>query len=173
MSQTNSAQGNDINLVEIWLRRDPVRWVAGICAGILAGAIALAFGVVLSSLFGADPCYVARIPAIPFLGPEALEYANIKAVWVGVIVFELFGAFLGMIYAHFTGTNSIPALFGVGVTWGIFGWIFISNLYTPAWRIVFAAQIPSGAAIFFWLVFGISLTSVAFFDRTLRGSGNK
>lgn len=33
--------GDDLNLVEIWLRRDPIRWAAGILAGLFAGVSTL------------------------------------------------------------------------------------------------------------------------------------
>ena len=121
-------------------------------------------------IVGREPLMAAKVPALPLLGAEALEYGQTRALIVGIIVHELLCLFLGVIYAHFTGTNHLGALFGVGITWGIFGWIFISNLFSPSWRDVFVAGVPSGAAFVAWIVFGIVLTSVAFFDRLLRGS---
>jgi hypothetical protein len=61
--------------------------------------------------------------------------------------------------------NNKKALFGMGLTWGAYGWIFITCLFMPANRDYFAAEIPRGVMFFAWLVFGLSLMSVAWFDK--------
>ncbi|NDD93156.1 hypothetical protein EBZ37_13890, partial [bacterium] len=68
----------------------------------------------------------------------------------------------------FTGTNSFAPLLGMGLTWGAFSWIFINNLFAPSFLDIRALNISNGAAFFVWMVYGISLTSVAFFDRAVR-----
>lgn len=160
----------EMDLVAIWLRRDPVRWIAGILAGAFAGGLMLVFSMVLAAVLGAELWLPAKLPALPFLGADALEIGmNMKAILIGIVVHELLCSFWGLIFAHFTGTNHLPALLGVGFTWAAFSWIFMNNLFFPSFRDFYVAQIPQGAAFFACLVYGLGLVSVAFFDRVLRG----
>lgn len=157
-------------LVEMWLKKNPVRWVAGVLAGFFAGAVMLGFAMVLSSLGGLDFWYPVRIFATVILGPDAMAYgAGPQTLAVGFIFAEFLCGFLGFVYAHFTGNNHFPSLLGIGVTWALFSWIFINNLFSPSIRAIYVMEVHQGAALFVWLVFGLALTSVAFFDRVLRG----
>lgn len=158
----------DINLVEIWLRRDPTRWIAGALAGVFSGLVACAFGMLLALLFGSDVWYPAKALASPILGPEAMNFGIHAGIAVGLGVWAGLGAVLGAVYAHFTGTNSLPALLGVGLSWGAFSWVFLNNLFLPSFRAYMVLHVSGGAAFFVCLVFGIALTSTAFFDRMLR-----
>ena len=116
----NTTTETEINLTDIWLRRDPARWVAGIMAGLLAGAVMLGFAMVVSAAFGQEFWYPAKIPAVPFLGAAATDIGmHVSAIVTGIVVHEVLCAFLGLVFAHFTGTNSLPALLGMGVTWGL------------------------------------------------------
>ena len=160
----------DINIVEIWLRRDPIRWIAGALAGLFAGAMMIGLAMLAAKASGAELWYPVKIAALPFLGPSALEYGDhFNHILVGLVSLSGLCVFLGVVYAHFTGTNNLAALAGVGLVWGIFGWIFINNLFTQSINPVFWAHISRGAAFPIYLVFGLGLTSVAFFDRALRG----
>lgn len=159
----------DANIVEIWLRKDPVRWISGALAGALAGAIAMAFAMALANGFGLDPYLPLKVPALPLVGNGALEMGmNTSVILKGAMVHEVLCLVLGVLYAHFTGTNAFWPLLGVGLTWGAFSWIFLNNLFFPAWRVVFVADVSAGAAFFVCLVFGVALTSVSLFDRLLR-----
>lgn len=161
--------GNDANLVAMWLRKDPKRWTAGLLAGLLAGVVALAFGMLLALVGGEDLWMPVKYLGLPVLGNAALEYGFIfKHILVGFIVFEVLAAFFGALYAHFTGTNALTPLLGVGLAWGAFSWIFLYCLYTPSFRDVFVAQVSAGAGFAVCMVYGIALTSVSFFDRMLR-----
>jgi hypothetical protein len=161
----------DMDLVAVWLRKDPKRWVAGAMAGLFAGAVMMLFAMVLSVALGAEAWFPIKIAALPFLGGAATEYGvNVQAIVIGAVFHEFIAMVLGIVYAHFTGTNSLPSLLGAGVVWGLFSWIFITNLFCQSFKDVFAAHIPVGAAFPVNLVFGLALTSVAFFDRALRGS---
>lgn len=71
-----------------------------------------------------------------------------------------------------TGTNHKGALFGVGVTWGIFSWIFLNNLFSKSWRDFYVLEIPALWAFAGWVIFGISLMSVGFYDSLLRGKSD-
>ncbi|HTL11859.1 MAG TPA: hypothetical protein VL588_05195 [Bdellovibrionota bacterium] len=155
-------------MVERWTQKDVTRWIAGACAGLFAGAAMLVFSMVLSAAFGGDAWGPAKISAVPFLGGKAMAYGNSTGILVGVIVHEVLAMVLGIIYAHFAFTNSLPALLGVGFTWGAFSWVFLNNLYTNSFREVLVQSLPAGQAFFSCMVFGITLSSVAFFDRMLR-----
>jgi hypothetical protein len=164
----------DSDIVAIWLKKDPKRWFAGALAGAFAGLMALIFASVLASLAGYEIWFAAKILALPFLGGAATELglsgAGFKAFLIGFIAFELLTAFWGMIYAHFTGTNSLGALLGMGLTWGAFSWIFLNNLFSPSFLDIRALKIPNSAAFFVWMVYGVALTSVAYFDKAVRAN---
>lgn len=168
---TSSIDPNeDHAIVAIWLKKDPVRWVAGAMAGLVAGAAMMAFAVLLSKITGApDILYPLKVPALPLLGLEATEMASMKGAIVGFAAHEILCIFLGFIYAHFTGTNRFYPLLGVGLTWGAFGFVFISALFSQSFRAIFVQGLPLGMVFFCWMVFGVALTSVSFFDRALRG----
>jgi len=160
---------NDSNLVEFWVKKDPVRWFAGAISGLFAGVVALLAAMILSTQGDGDPWIVAKLAALPW-NDRALEFAAPNSVvFTGILIHEGFCVFLGVIFAHFTGTNSIPALLGMGVAWGLFSWIFINNLFTPSFHDVAVAGVPKWPALLICLVFGVSLTSVSVFDRVFRG----
>ncbi len=160
----------DINLVELWLKWDPKRWIAGALAGAFAGIVLLGAGMLLALAFGNEVWFPVKVAALPVLGGAATEFGmNLGSILTGLIVTEAVAVFLGIVFAQFVPTNSFTALAGMGVVWGVFGWIFIHNLFIQSFRPVFAAQLSPAAAFPVWLAFGLALTSVAFFDRTLRG----
>ncbi|MCC7442529.1 MAG: hypothetical protein IT285_12905 [Bdellovibrionales bacterium] len=155
-------------LVERWTQKDAIRWAAGAAAGLLAGLAMLVFAMVVSAAMGGDAWAPAKIAAVPFLGGEAMAFGNSTGLLAGIVLHELLALVLGVLFAHFAFTNSPPALLGLGLAWGIFSWIFLTNLFFSAWREVLAQELHVGAGFFACLVFGISLSSVAFFDKMLR-----
>jgi hypothetical protein len=158
------------DIVALWLRKDPVRWAAGVAAGIVAGMMSLVFAMVLAKANGLEAFYPARIPALPILGNSAMEFANGTAIFVGVAAHLVLCSILGFVYAHFTATNVMTRLLGAGLTWALFSWIFITNLFAMSFTDVAALSYSRGAGLFVNLVFGLSLTSVAFFDKAFRGA---
>lgn len=157
------------NLTDVWLRKDPVRWVAGALAGCVGGAAMLLFSIILAKLAGMDGLYLVKLAASPWVGDAAMEYSPSPMVLIaGGVQLAILFSFLGATFAHFAATNALPALLGLGLSWGAFGWVFITNLFSQSYRPVVVAEVPRGFAFFAWMVFGIGLTSVAFFDRTLR-----
>lgn len=164
-------QHEDMNLVEMWLRKDPVRWIAGALAGLFACVLMTVFAMILSGVFGNEVWFPMKVAALPVLGGSATEFGfHLRPILIGLAVQGGLCAFLGVIYAHFTGTNSLPALLGMGFVWGAFSWIFIFNLFVQSFTDVRAANLSPAAAFPIMMVFGLSLTSVAFFDRALRGN---
>ncbi len=159
----------ETNLVEIWLRKDPTRWIAGALSGIFAGLVAMAFAMFLAALSGYEIWFPIKFSALPLLGNEALEVGlHISSIATGLIFHEFLCAVIGIVYAHFTGTNQSGPLLGVGISFGAFSWIFINNLFWPSFRAVLIAEVSQGAAFFVCVIFGITLSSVSFFDRMLR-----
>jgi hypothetical protein len=162
----------DVNVVEMWLRKDPVRWLAGAGAGLFAGLVTLAFAALVSMAAGGDdPWFPIKLMATIPAGSHATEFGfHVPSIMIGLMFFEFFALIWGVIYAHFVYTNSLPSLLAMGVVWGTFSWIFIWNLFLPAFNPIVAAQIPPGPVLPICLVYGLSLTAVAFFDRAIRGS---
>ena len=112
-----------------------------------------------------------QLPAILILGPDAVTIGGgSKALIIGLLVHEAIAVFWGVVFAHMTGTNRVSALLGVGLAWGLFSWVFIQNLFSQSVREIFVFHFPAGLAIFGCLAYGLSLSSVAFFDRLLRKS---
>lgn len=162
-------QENDMNLVALWLRKDPLRWLAGAMGGIFAGTLMLLFAMGLAYISGVEVWFPIKVAALPFLGSSATEIGlNPTSILYGLLFSEGLCLLLGVLFAHFTGTNNLKALAPMGLVWGVFTWIFICNLFTQSFHPVFAAQISPSITFPVALVFGLSLVSVAFFDRVLR-----
>ncbi len=164
----SSAMDDDRDIVAMWLTFDAKRWKAGALAGLFAGMVSLAFAMILSQVTGSELWFPARFAAIPFLGGTAMRYDNTQAILVGFLTHELLAMILGMVYAHFTSVNSFPTLLGAGFVWGTFSWVFISCLFVQSFVDISALNVPKSAFFPVNLVFGLSLASVAFFDRALK-----
>ncbi len=160
----------EYNLVEIWLRKDPVRWLAGVLGGLFAGGVAMAVAIGISTYLGWDPLFPLKLLGTPILGAASTDLQSSQGVTVGALVIEGICVFWGVVFAHFTGTNSIRALLAMGVAWGAFSWIFIWNLFLQSFKPIFAARIPAGPAFPVCMAYGLALASVALFDRMLRRS---
>ena len=163
----------EYNLVETWLRRDPIRWIAGILGGIFAGLLAMAVAVGVSSALGWDPTFPIKLMGTPILGAAATDLQSTQGTIAGAFLIEALGIFWGIVFAHFTATNSVSALFWMGLAWGAFSWIFTWNLFLQSFKPIFAARIPAGPALPVCIAYGLGLVSVAFFDRLLRGSSSQ
>jgi len=167
---THSTQTEqDLDIVAIWLRRDPARWVAGALAGVVASAVLILFAMMLCKANGMDLWYPVKVAAIPFMGGAAMDYDNSASIFPGILAIEVFSVFWGVLFGHFTGTNRFLPLLGVGFTWGVFTWIFWVNLFLSSFREMYVASIPKGGAFFVCLAWGFALTSVSIFDRLIKG----
>ena len=164
---------NDLDIVALWLRFDPKRMIAGVLAGGLAGLFAAGVGGVFSLVAGKGAFFPLQVLATVPLGSAATEAAAGGGVLLaGFVVLMMISVFWGFVFAQFAPTNSLPSLLGVGLAWGAFTWIFVWNLFLPSFNPVFWLQIPAGATFPVCMVYGIALTSVAFFDRALRGTSS-
>jgi hypothetical protein len=88
----------------------------------------------------------------------------------GFFSFEALAAFFGFVFSHFVFTNRLSMLVGMGFAWAGFSWVFIVNLFSPSFRDIFVSDFSRGGAFGVCCAYGLALTSVAFFDRVLRGS---
>jgi hypothetical protein len=168
-SSAHDPLDDDRDIVGMWLRADPKRWVAGALAGLFAGVLSAAFAAVFAKFLGVDPQFPIKFAALPILGENAMRFDNSQALIVGLLTHEALCVFLGIVYAHFTAVNALPALLGAGLIWGTFSWIFISNLFVQAFTDIAALNLPKGVFLPVNLVFGLALASTGFFDRQLRG----
>ncbi len=160
----------EIRIVEKWLQRDTVRWIAGALAGLFAGAVAMAFAMYMASSADMESWLPVKLFATICLGAKATEYGmNTTYVMTGLFILGGLFAFWGVIYAHFTYTNDLLSLLGMGLAWGAFTWIFNWNLFLQSFLEIRSAGIPSSAAFAVCMMYGIALASVGFFDRALRG----
>ncbi len=156
----------EFNVVALWTNIRAARLKAGVFAGIFAGIVALIFGAIFCSVKGMDPTIPMRFMGLPWAGSSVMAYGNTPGLILGLFAFFTMAIFLGVCYAHFTGVNNKKALFGMGLTWGAFGWIFITCLFMPSNRDYFAAEISRGVMFFGWQVYGLSLMSVKWFDKS-------
>jgi hypothetical protein len=160
----------EYNLVEIWLRKDPVRWVSGALAGLIAGVVAMGVAGFVSTSFGMEFWFPVKLMGSIVLGPYATEFSSTNGVLAGWAVVEILAMFLGAVYAHFTGTNAVGPLLAMGLVWGTFTWIFIWNLFMQSFKSISAVRVPSTATFPVCIAFGLALASVTVFDRMMRGS---
>jgi hypothetical protein len=158
----------DTNLVELWIKRDNIRLVAGFLAGVFAAACAAIVGGIIASAHGMEFFFPVKLLGTVLLGPDATEYSYAPGLGAGLAVLGFICVFWGVIYAHFTKTNALSALLPMGVVWGLFSWIFIWNLFLPSFNTIKAAGISAGPALAVCLAYGIGLASVSMFDRLMR-----
>ena len=170
LQNTHASDDNDMNLVEFWLQANPRRWVAGIFGGLFAGAVAMGVAGVVSAKGGYEFLMPVKLMATPFLGNSATALDNTPAVVLGFAFVEAIAAFWGFVFAHFVFTNAIGSLFSMGLAWGAFSWIFVWNLFLQSFRDLNAAKISAGPAFPVCMAYGISMVSVAFFDRVFGGT---
>lgn len=161
---------NQPSLTDLWLKADPIRWVAGLMAGVFATVIMMIATMGLCVLFGKEAWFVIKFMATPFLGYAATDAGfHLLPILMGFVLLTALFGFWGVVFGHFVRTNKIPALLGMGFTWAAFSWIFLNNLFAPAFPVVFNQTHQwSGAAFFVLLIYGLNLTSIRFFDSILR-----
>lgn len=160
----------DHNLVEMWTRKDPVAWTAGIMGGLVAGVVAAAVGGLIAKRHGLEFLFPVKFAGLPILGNSATAYTSSAGLIVGGVCFFGLAAFLGFLYSHFANPKAFVARLGMGFVWGTFSWIFIGNLYMQSWFDVRAVNMPNSATFFVTLAYGLSLISVGMFDSIIRGS---
>jgi len=157
---------NDLDMVAFWLRKDPKRWVAGWVSGFFAGAVAMVVAAVVAQIAGLDMLFPAKLFGSILLGAQATDTASgMGAALVGFVLFEAICGVFGFAFSHFVFSNRSGPLLAMGAVWGIFSWIFLWNLFLPAFKVIRFAGVTPGAALPVCMAYGLSLASVMFFDR--------
>ncbi len=152
----------------MWLRKDPIRWLCGGVSGLFAGGIAVLVSMICAHSAGLEMAFPVKLLGTILEGPSATDVNTWNGFIAGALLLAVLCVFLGAIFSHFVGTNSLKALVPMGLVWGIFSWIFIWNLFFQSFPTLFAAQVASGVVFIICISFGLSLTSVAFFDSVFR-----
>ena len=160
----DSVEG-EYNLAEMWNTFRGARLRAGAFAGIFAGIVMQIAGMIFHATQGDEIIKGWKIAGLPILGRDALTYGFGEGFVVGTLTFFVLAIILGMGYAHVTGVNNKKGLFGTSLTWTGFSWVFITNLFSPSFRAYYEANISRGGMFFAWLIFSLSLMSVAWFDK--------
>lgn len=166
-----ASQEGEMNLVAQWSRIDPTRWISGILSGILGGGVLMIVAGLFASSGGMEFTFPIKLMATPVLGASATELGqNLNALIVGALMIEAGCTFWGFVYSHFVFTNRLSALAPMGLVWGVYLWIFDWNLFLQSFKTISVTQVPRAPVFFICLSYGLSLVSVTFFDRALRGS---
>ena len=164
------SQEGEMNLVAEWTRVDPIRWVSGILAGLLAGAVAMLVAGVIATWGGFEFWFPIKLMATPILGSTATEIGmNLGPIIVGLMVIEFLAVFWGVIYSHFVYSNNTGPLLAMGLVWGVYLWIFNWNLYFQSFKTISVTNLPRSWVMVVCLSYGLSLSTVRFFDRAFRG----
>jgi hypothetical protein len=165
-----SSDDCDDDIVAKWLTCDPKRTIAGALAGITGCALMVGAAMIMCAQTGRDMWYPLKAPALPVLGPVAMELGtHVPHILVGALVWFGLLAVYGALFAQFTYAQKFSSLLMMGFTWGIFGWIFINNLFSASFRDVLVNKPPYLAAFLGYLLYGFGLTSVNFFHKALKG----
>ncbi len=169
MAQHHALPPEDIDLVANWLVFDRVRAVAGVLTGLFAGVLALAVAGALAVMNGMEFLYPVKLMATPVLGFAATEYsAGFLTLVTGFIVFQFMCTFWGFVYSHFVKTDALGPLLAMGAVWGFFSWVFEWNLFLHAEKAIVYSGVSPSAALLVCMVYGVSMSSLAFFNRVLR-----
>jgi hypothetical protein len=165
------SQEGEMNLVAQWSRIDPTRWICGILAGVVGGVVLMFVAGLFASSAGMEFVFPIKLMATPFLGSAATQVGpNFNSLLVGALFIEAISTFWGFVYSHFVYTNKLGSLAAMGIVWGIYLWIFNWNLYLQSFKTISVTQLPRGPVMAVCLAYGLSLVTVSFFDRALRGS---
>ena len=171
MESHSASPDEDINIVEIWLSRDSIRWTAGIIGGLLAAALAILFAGVLASSHGWEFTFPIKLLGIPLNGYTATESGPHGALLSGLVILAFIGGLWGFVFGHFVRTHTLVGMIGMGFTWGAFSWVFVWNLFLQAFKPIHWNYVPTSSAFFVCMVYGFALSfSVAAIDRILRGN---
>lgn len=169
MAHTIDHETEDFNLVELWLQKDPVRWVAGAISGLIAGGVSIVIGGLIATKAGNEFLFPVKLIGTIPIDSFATEYGMHPLRFaVSLGFYEALAAFAGIFYAHFTRTEKTGFLLSMGATWGIFTWIFWWNLYFQSFRTISDARIPPSAALAICLAYGLSLAVIKVVDPIFR-----
>jgi len=166
-SANSSLESNeeDMNIVALWLRKDPKRWILGGLIGFVAGLISMAVGGGIASYYGLQASFPIKLLGTPIIGASATEFTSSSGFIAGFAVYSFICIFWGVLYGHFVASAKFANLLAMGLVWGTFLWVFNWNLYLQSFKLIYAAQVDSRPAFAVCVVYGFSLALIGFLDR--------
>lgn len=170
-ASVQSSEDNDIDMIAIWLRKDPTRWIAGVITGIFAGVV----GLIVSGIFAAaggvrEFMFPFKVAALPFVGPTATAFdAGAGVILAGLLFTSLLCGFWGFVFSHFVWSKRAGTLLVMGLVWGSFSWIFWGNLYLQSIPSFHQAHISSAMMLPMCFGYGLALSALAVIDPMIRG----
>ena len=86
-SANSSLESNeeDMNIVALWLRKDPKRWILGGLIGFVAGLISMAVGGGIASYYGLQASFPIKLLGTPIIGASATEFTSSSGIDNGAI----------------------------------------------------------------------------------------
>jgi hypothetical protein len=165
---TNAQTETDYNIVTLWTTIDVTRWIAGCIAGVIAACIAAVVAGVFATSGGFEFLFPVKLMGTALLGRGATEYGSTSGLVAGVAVFGFITVFWGFVFGHFVRTNKFVYLLGMGVTWGLFSWVFVWNLFLHSVKAISASNMSSGPALAICLAYGLGMMSIGAVDKVIR-----
>lgn len=156
------------SFVAPWLKIDPTRWMAGWLTGALGASCGIAGSMALAAYHGVEAEFPPRLLATLLLGPEATTFQHPSSLWVGFGVAKVIGGFWGLVYGHFVWAEKISASLGMGLTWGLFAWIFNWNLFLQSFSSIAAAEVSPAAGLLSCLIYGLSFLAFPSILKIIR-----
>ncbi len=154
----------EYSLVATWLRKDPGCLLESALAGSFSAISSAMVASLIAQQAGYPPAFPLKLLGTIIAGPQNTDYdtgcmALGIYLWLGLCIFST------TVFAHFVATRRFQSLFLMGLVWGTFSWIFLWNLFMQSFPAIYNAHIPSASVFCIWMVFGMSLTSLALFAR--------
>jgi hypothetical protein len=160
--------GNDANLVALWLTVDKTRWAAGLVSGLIAGVFAMAVAGIVASAHGMEFLFPVKLFGTILLGSGATEYGNSAGVLAGAVIVAFITMLWGFVYGHFVRSSGPATWIGMGFTWGAFSWVFMWNLTLHSFKTISAAEIGPGVALLTCMAYGLGMSVIGIIDPLFR-----
>lgn len=141
--------------------------VGGGSAGLLAGALMLAFMVAAAATAGLTPAWPLKLTAGTLMGPDALEEGAAAAL-LGLVLWAVVSTALGILFAAITPRDySFPSAAVVGLGYALLVMPIMVTLVLPRVNPTMRAEMPAagGAWVLAYAVFGLLLGLVPRFRR--------
>jgi hypothetical protein len=167
---TNAQAEIDYNIVALWTSIDVTRWIAGCIAGVVAACLATIVAGAFATSGGFEFLFPVKLLGTALLGRSATAYGSTSGLVAGAMVLGFISVFWGFVFGHFVRTNHFFSLLGMGVTWGLFSWVFTWNLFLHSVKAISASNISSGPAFAVCVVWGLGMISIAAVDKVIRRS---
>jgi hypothetical protein len=167
-THNNSQAEIDYNIVALWTSIDVTRWIAGCIAGAFAACLATIVAGAFATSGGFEFLFPVKLLGTALLGREATAYGSTSGLVAGALVLGFITVFWGFVFGHFVRTNKFFNLLGMGVTWGLFSWVFVWNLFLHSVKSISASNMSSGPAMAICLTYGLGMMSIAIVDKVIR-----